>query len=64
MAVGHFGETLGEFLLNTLAVVSHCCFLWGDLSSPSVVLETRTGSGPETWQAIMTFLFGQLPADS
>ena len=64
MAVGHFGETLGELLLNILAVESQCCFLCGDLSSTSVVLETRTGSRPETWQAILTFLFGQLPADS
>lgn len=57
MAVGHFGEALGELLLNTLAVVSQCHFC-GDLTSLSALLETRTGSGPEAWQAIMTFCLG------
>lgn len=65
MAIGHFGEALGE-LLNTLAVVSQCFFVCvGDLTSPSVVLEN------ENWLRSRNlasnhdfFLFVQLPADS
>ena len=50
-------EELGELLPNPLAVVWQGLCSW-DLTSPSVILEMRTGSCPEAWQAIMTFHLG------